>query len=259
MTGFSELQLDPAAMGIDPSAEGAKRYLRGTTLQMRDLFDRSIERLVLLPQETRIADSILGRSRGSCNGLSSNLQLRLALGCLLIDLFNAMQRAQSQRRFWLVTLISDRWLSFDRHTRIWLGGMKDTSRQVMALGGFDGWFGLLEVQTLDETTRFLGRILLPNAHFIAWSDDETFDPNEAQSRMAASGRLESYVGAATADVRVDAKTSVCNMAAYIMKAAAIAKCRVPDRNMPAGFFFRGQQTSSCLRCQADRNSFANNV
>ena len=235
MTGFSGLKFEDATIGIDPSPDGAKRYLRGTVLQMRNLVDRSVERLTLTPRECVIADSIFGKSRSVRNALSSNLELRYKLGCRLIDLLDDMQRAHSRRRFWLVTLISDRWLSFDKHTRIWLGGMKEACRQVMSLGDFDGWFGLVEIQTLDETIRYLGRILMPHSHFVAWSDDPLFDPEQAASLMQASGRLESRVWVATADVRRDPTTSVCNIAAYIMKAPAVAKYRVYAKDMPAGF------------------------
>ena len=139
------------------------------------------------------------------------------------------------RRFYLVTLLSDRWLSFDRHTQIWLGGMKDAIRQVFRLGGFTGWFGLVELQTMDETVRYFGRLLLPHGHCIAWSDDPDFDPKRSEARMAASRRLESLTGATTVTVRADPSTSVCNMAAYLMKAAALAKRRFMTARSPSGF------------------------
>lgn len=237
MLSFSELIIDPSDLGIDPTPTGAKRWLRSTIDQMAQLFDRSTFRAALLPQDIPVADAIVGRRWAPRNCLASNLQLRMELGSRLIDLLFEMQTEMPHRRFFLVTLVSDRWLSFDRYTEIWLGGMKGAARQVMRLGRWDGWFGAVEVQTLDETITYFGRILLPHIHVIAWSDDPDFDPEVAEANMSDSGRLESRVSAKTVDVRVDPSTSVCNLAAYIMKAPCVAKRRVPSLKSASGFSF----------------------
>ena len=235
MRNFSDIKIDKASFGIDPTPKGAKRYLRGTIADMLNTFDRSVNRWSLTRMETLTLSGIIGRTRSDQNLLGSNLQLRLKLGSRLIDLLHTMETEMPNRRFYLVTLLSDRWLSFDRYAHIWLGGMKDAMRQVLRLGNFTGWFGLIELQTLDESVQALGRILLPHGHFIGWSDDPDFDPNRAAARMAGSKRLESRTSAATADVRADPLTSVCNIAAYLMKAPASAKYRVPSLRSHSGF------------------------
>jgi len=234
MVSFSQLNCRAPISNIDPSPAGAKKYLRETITQTLSLYDRGTSRWKLLPQDLIVAEAIIGRSRLVANQLASNMGLRRALGSLLIDLLGAMQNAHPRRRFFLVTLISDRWLSFDLDTYIWLGGMQNTVRPVMALGGFTGWFGMIEVQTLDETVRGLGRILMPHAHAVAWSDDPRFCPEEAEGVMRASKRLISRIGAATVDVSYREDTSACNLGAYIMKAAAVAKFREPCRYSPSG-------------------------
>lgn len=235
MRGFSDIPIDRLALGIDPSPKAAKSFVAETTHQLLSTFDRSIERWRLSPQEVRFLDAMVGRHRNDRSLLASNLMLRRQLASRLIDLLHEMEATAPSRRFYLVTPLSDRWLSFDRFTQIWLGGMTHAVRQIMRLGKFTGWFGLIELQTLDETVQFFGRLLLPHGHFIAWSDDPEFDPEEAEARMAASRRLESGTGAATVTVRSDPRLSPCNMGAYIMKGAALAKRRAPNSRSPVGF------------------------
>jgi hypothetical protein len=146
-----------------------------------------------------------------------------------------MAKTHPQRRFMLVTLISDRWLSYDRDVYIWLGGMQYTARKVMARGGFDGWFGMAELQSLSESEAGLGRILLPHFHAVAWSDDASIDFEAAESKMAKSKRLISTTGAPTATISFHSETYAANLAAYVMKAPSVAKYRAPNIHVPPGF------------------------
>lgn len=234
MRNFSDIPIVP--QGINPEPEAAKRYLNDTITDLAEILDRGLRRWDLSTQENRMLDSLLGHSGHNC--LASNLTLRRDLGRRLVDILAEMETANPGRRFWLVTLISDRWLSFDRYCRIWLGGMKAAARQVMAMGGFCGWFGFIEVQTLDHTTSFFGRILMPHAHFIAWSDHPSFDHAGAEARMASSGRLESRTGARTVVVNRDLSTSTSNLAAYIMKAGGLAKRREVRSTRPGDMVLR---------------------
>jgi hypothetical protein len=234
MATFSQLNIPKTKSNIDPSPLSAKDYLRGTISQLLDIYDRGVDRWMLLPQEIARSEEIIGRRGRYENCLASNMGLRLTSGGLLIDLCRQMELNRPERCYFLVTLISDRWLSFDRDTYIWLEGMRRTVRPVMALGGFDGWFSMLEIQSLDETVRGLGRILLPHAHAIAWSDDPAFSPEAAEQRMASSRRLVSRIGAKTVHVSYRADTSPCNLAAYIIKAACLAKYREPCIRSPSG-------------------------
>jgi hypothetical protein len=234
MRSFSDIPIPKVLCQIDPDPESAKAYLRSTISQHLELYDRSMDRWGLRTQESRRLNQLLGRQSPHANQLASNMPLREGLGCLIIDAFSDMMSRRPHRRYFSVTLISDRWLAFDRDTYVWLGGMRQSIRPVMALGCFDGWFAMLEVQTLDETVRGLGRILLPHAHAIAWSDDPEFSPENAVTVMTKSHRLVSRLGAPTVEIRYFDNTNPRNLAAYLFKAASVAKFREPCMRSPSG-------------------------
>ncbi|HEU0043131.1 hypothetical protein [Sphingomonas sp.] len=234
--GFSNLNVPEYLSGIDPSPRSAKTYLSGTLEQHLRLHKRSTEWWHLRPQDQRIEDAILGRpGKAPANALASNSSARYAVGQFGIDLFDQHRREWPQRRYALATLFSDRWLSFDRDLWVLLGGIKEASRQVIRLGQFDGWLAVVEFQTLVNTLGGLGRLILPNVHAVAWSDDPSFSFEAAEDRMLRSGRLFSHASAKTADVRRTADTSPTNLIAYMLKAAAVGKHRIPSTSSRWGF------------------------
>lgn len=137
---FSDLKIPDPACGIDPSAAAAKAHLRETLKQLVKLHRRSTEWWRLNPHQQRVETAILGSWRyPPRNGLAANVGARYAVGSRAIDMFDAEQREHPQRRYALVTLISDRWITLDRHPTLYLGGIKAATRQVLRLGRFDGW------------------------------------------------------------------------------------------------------------------------
>ncbi len=239
LRGFSQLNTGSRWAEIDTSPAGAKEWLRETIRQMGDITRRSFERRELLPQHSLMLNRVLGAQRGApCTMLASNLHQRSQCGAALIDFMDVHRRQTPERRYFLVTIFSDRWLSFDRaHTIIWLGGMKKIIAEVMRHAGFEGWFGAVEIQTLDETTGGLGRALLPHFHAIGWTTDRNFDPDAAAVRMQRLGRLKSHNNAQTVVITGDDGSSPSNLAAYILKAPSLAKAREPCASSPSGFRF----------------------
>ena len=186
--------------------------------------------------EKRLEDAVLGSLRQApTNALGANIGARNVVGSFAIDYFERHRLEHPGRRYCLVTLFSDRWLSFDRLAAVWLGGITAASRQVMQLGAFDGWLAVTEFQTLVEIWAPLGRVILPNVHAVAWSDDPSFSFEAAEQRMAASRRLVSHIKAETASVSLRADTSPTNLIAYLLKGACVGKYRVPSKGSPSSF------------------------
>lgn len=237
--GFSQLNLEPSWREIDPSPAGARAFLLDTVKQMNAAVRRSFDRSIMPMRDKTMLDAILGGLRGApCSMLASNLRQRASCGTALIDMMEAHRREKPARTYYLVTLFSDRWLSFDRTlTIIWLAGMKKIIAEVMRHGGFDGWIGAVEIQTLDESTGVLGRTLLPHFHAVVWTTNPNFDPDIAAAAMRGSGRLKSYNGANSAVITGGKHSSPCNLAAYVLKAPALAKTRESAPDTPSGFRF----------------------
>lgn len=237
MRGFGDVRPEEVLRHIDTSAHGAKSYLAGTIAQSVETHYRSTERWMLRPAELKTEAEILGIGGAvrAQNTLASNMTLRYKVGSHGIDMFADMVKAYPGRRFALATLISDRWLAFDRDTFIFLGGMKAISQLVLDSTPFDGWVAVVEVQTLDESVRGLGRILLPNVHAVVWTDDPTLDFVAVEREMQRSPLLISRIGAATVTVRRWANSAPTNLFAYLMKNAAVAKHREPSRFTLSGF------------------------
>ncbi|WP_419826856.1 hypothetical protein [Sphingomonas sp.] len=168
------------------------------------------------------------------NALASNMGLRWHVGAFGIDMFAEFAAQNPQRRFMLVTLISDGWLAYDCDTFIYLGGMQAASTALLNQAGFDGWAAIAEIQTLDESKKDLGRILLPNVHAIAWTMDPTIELAALERQLQASPELKSATSAATVTIEHRADTSPTNLMAYLLKNAALAKRRVPSRHSLSG-------------------------
>lgn len=238
MLSFSDINPHDVYANIDPSPQGARSYHLATIRDIERTYARSIERANIPPGLERKLSGIVGLGKGISNCLASNLALRSKLTSRAIELFSAMQADLPHRRFFLTTLISDDWLTYDRNTQVFLGRMQATIRPVMALGQFDGWFGNIELQTMAETVAPFGRILMPHAHAVSWSDDPAFDAEEAENRMGSSKRLFSHLGAKTVDVSTRHDTGAANLVAYILKAPSVAKYRFPHQGSPSGFYLR---------------------
>lgn len=232
---FSNINLGNAPSGIIAGPESAVRYTRDCYSQMRNLYRTSVHRWPISPRDRGLLDTITGATLYAPNQLASNLRLRASVSHRLINEFDQLATEHPERRFCLTTLFHDGWLTYDRDTYLWLGNIRAKSSDVMKLAGFDGYFGMVEVQAMSESVRDLGRILLPHVHFIAWSDSSNFKFSAAEEEMRASGLLYSRLGADTADIQVRSDTHPSNLAAYVAKAPCVAKRRAPDRMKPSGF------------------------
>lgn len=241
--GFSQIKTKSRYAEIDPSPAGAKKFLKSTIVEMRERTDRSVHRYILPKRDSAISNNLVGThaGHGIYNMLASNLRQRWICGSALIDAFHQHQRQRKDRQYRLITLISDRWLSFDRRdTIIWLAGIKKIAAEVMRHGRFDGWFGGVEIQILDESIPGFGRVLMAHFHAVAWTTDRAFDDRAAEKRMSSLPRLYCEMGAPTATVNGDEASSACNLVAYVMKAPSLAKVRVPcppTTEKPWGFYF----------------------
>lgn len=237
MNGFSEYIFRVERPKVDPTVRGALRHVRTTLKQAADLHLKSTARWGLTEEQTDTERELLGLDRGPPrNALASNITAKYVVAKRAIELLDRRQQRNPQRRWFLVTLINDRWMTYDRETEIWLGGMIATARPVLQLARFDGWLANVEIQTIDESRAGIGRWLLPHVHGVGWSDDPDFDVEAAEARMCESRRLYSGIGARTAQISVWDDSRACNQFAYVEKGACIAKCRHWNGRSPSGFW-----------------------
>lgn len=241
MKGFSQLNTEMALEidAINTADRGMPftptKYLQHTCREHLDLVDRSIDRWRPLPQERRNLDEIIGRSGASRNCLASNHRLRMSVGNKFINLSKQLQLESPKRQFSLVTLVSDPWLILDRDPYVRLKAMRQTIHPVMALAEWDGWFGIIEFQTLSETVSGLGRVVMAHVHVMAWTERRSFYPERAQALMSDQKRIWTANGIPAVDVREIVDATPERVAAYMAKASSVAKRRLPDKNYASGF------------------------
>ena len=245
----SEFLIPVSQPRVDPSPAGASGFVRDTLRQIVALHYRSTERWMLPRSLLQVERAMIGwpgeRPR---NVLASNTAAKYVVARKAIELLDEQQNQHPGRRYYLVTLISDRWITYSHKTKLWLGGMIATSRPVMQLAGFDGWLGIVEIQTIMEAFIDKGRWLLPHVHAVAWSDDPDFDYRAAARRMNASDRLYNRIGAPCADIRHWEQqgkplSRATNIAAYVFKGASLGKYRRWDGHSYSGFYLEDTKLS----------------
>ena len=245
----SELLFPVSLPKVDPSPSGASGFVQDTLRQIVALHYRSTEWWMLPRSLLQVERAMIGRpGERPRNVLASNTAAKYIVGRKAIELLDEQQNQHPGRRYYLVTLISDRWITYSHETELWLGGMIATSRPVMQLAGFDGWLGIVEVQTIMEAFIDKGRWLLPHVHAVAWSDDPDFDYLAAARRMNASDRLYNRIGAPCANIRHWQQqgkpvSRATNIAAYVFKGAALGKYRRWDDRSYSGFYLEDTKLS----------------
>ena len=233
---FSQLNPYTKSASIDPTASATAAYMTAGNNRLRQLAERSRAYRQMTDRENRQFDAMLGRgSLRPANPCASNLRLRLLLSSHLRKVFAEQRSLYPHRRYFLVTLINDCWLTYDREPYIWLGSMRQTIPAVMNLGSFDGWYATIEFQMLDETRRGLGRIIMGHVHALAWSDEPIFHPLITAAAMRQTNRLFSDIDAPTVKVSPALDSHPNPFIAYLNKQDCFGKKRTFDPDHACGF------------------------
>jgi hypothetical protein len=230
MIGFSEVNIC-----ADPNE--AKDWHRRGCKQFQMTCDRSMERRHMSIGDSRLLAHLTGSRLQPQNCFASNLALRRSALHAISNELGKMVKEHPFRSFVMVTLINDGWGTFEKLPILYLGAMKDAIAQVMVRANLDGWMGIIELQTIDHSVAGWGRLITPHFHALGWYDDPAYDIEATEAAMCRSARLNSSVRARTAVISPWQDSTLYNLPAYLLKAPAVAKHAVHDRNSPGYFHY----------------------